>query len=566
MPAHSAEAEGLPPEGQAARIGLSLSRDQRDYVRREVIRRTLEEQKRLWAGPGNHGLVVAINDAVYQEQERLRTEKPSRETREQQRFWAQVAAEFHRVSEAEREAILARIVGMYVNEIMGYFNPVIHSLAARVVPWGLKAILSRVSPASFLRWIGDRLDLEENLTISGPVEDIRALSRKATLLMTPTHVSNMDSVVIGIGLYSRRLPPFTYGAGLNLFSNPVVAFFMNNLGAYKVDRRKKNGIYKAALKQYATLSMEMGQHNLFFPGGTRSRSGEVEDHLKLGLLGCGLNVYVGNLLAGKPDPDLFVVPCTLSYGLVLEARTLIEDHLKETGKSRYIRIRKESTGFKALNFWRNLQRMDSRIHLHFGQPLDLFGNRVDKDGVSRDAHGRVIDRRKYVQGPDGAPVHAPQRDQEYTRELGRALQAAFRAGNVVLTTHAAAFAVFECLRRKHPKYDLYRLLRTEGPDPGTTVAESVAEISAVQARLKAAEERGELLLAPETPRPVPPGDLRQRPGAFRQLPRRERAARRRQAGLDREHEAALLLPQPPGPLRTGEGPGDGLEPAAEPEG
>ena len=481
---------------EAPRVGLSLSRDQREYVRREVIRRTLEEQKRLWAG--DRGLEVAINDAVYQEQERLRTEKPTRETRGQARFWAQVAAEFHRVSDADREAIMARIVDMYVDEIMGYFNPVLHNLAAQVIPWGLKAMLSRVSPASFLRWVGDRLDLEENLTIGGPVEDIRALSRKATLLMTPTHVSNMDSVVIGIGLYALRLPPFTYGAGLNLFSNPVVAFFMNNLGAYKVDRRKKNGIYKAALKQYATLSLEMGQHNLFFPGGTRSRSGEVERHLKLGLLGCGLNVYVSNLLAGKPDPDLFVVPCTLSYALAMEARTLIEDHLKETGKSRYIRIRKETSGFKALNFWRNLQRMDSRIHLHFGQPLDLFGNRVDRDGVSRDAHGRAIDRRKYVEGPDGRPCHSPQRDQEYTRELGRALQASFRAGNVVLTTHAAAFAVFECLRRRNPQYDLYRLLRTDGPDAGTTLAEAVAALADLQERLRAVEERGGIILAPET--------------------------------------------------------------------
>ena len=124
------------------------------------------------------------------------------------------------------------------------------------------------------------------------------------------------------------------------------------------------------------------------------------------------------------DANLFIIPCTLSYGLVLEARSLIDDHLKETGKSRYIRIRREGGGFRALNFWRNLQRMDSRIHLHFGQPLDLFGNKVDRHGVSRDANGRVIDRRKYVEGPDGRPQASPQRDQEYTRELGRGIQAA----------------------------------------------------------------------------------------------------------------------------------------------
>jgi glycerol-3-phosphate O-acyltransferase len=241
----------------------------------------------------------------------------------------------------------------------------------------------------------------------------------------------------------------------------------------------------------------MGQHNLFFPGGTRSRSGEVEQKLKLGLLGCGINVYASNLLAGKPNPDLFVIPCTLSYSLVLEARTLIDDHLKETGKSRYVRVRREAGGLMgALNFLRNLRSMDSRIHMRFGQPLDLFGNAVDRHGVSRDAKGRVVDRRKYVE-ESGRPAHASQRDQEYTRELGRALVSSFRRHNVALSTHVLAFAVFACLRRRYRQYDLYRLLRTEGPDHGVPLEEAMAEVKATLAGLLEAEARGSILVAPE---------------------------------------------------------------------
>jgi glycerol-3-phosphate O-acyltransferase len=315
--------------------------------------------------------------------------------------------------------------------------------------------------------------------------------------MTPTHGSNLDSVVIGLGLYLQRLPPFTYGAGLNLFSNPVVSFFMNNLGAYKVDRRKKNGIYKSALKHYATLSMEMGQHNLFFPGGTRSRSGEVEQKLKLGLLGCGVNVFVSNLQAGKPNPDLFVIPCTLSSALVLEARSLIDDHLKETGKGRYIRVRGDfSRPMRVLKFWRNLQSMSSRVHMHFGEPLDLFGNRVDGNGISRDSHGRPVDRRKYVE-EDGKPAHNPQRDQEYTRELGRSILRAFRRDNMAMSTHVAAYAAFSALRRRMPQYDLYRALRTEGPEHAVPAEAIHAEMAALLRRLRGMEARGEILLADE---------------------------------------------------------------------
>jgi glycerol-3-phosphate O-acyltransferase len=480
-----------------AEIGLRLTREQREYVRSEVIRRTVQDHLEMVRGSRDLNLEVIINDAVYQEQERLRGGKAGGEAKEQLRFWNRVAHEFHQVSEAERERILERIAGMYVDEIMGYFNPVVHKFAAKVLPWGLKALLSRFSPAAWLKYLGTRLNLEENLVISGPIDQIRELAGRATLIMTPTHVSNLDSIVIGLGLYLKRLPPFTYGAGLNLFSNPVISFFMNNLGAYKVDRRKKNGIYKAALKHYATLSMEMGQHNLFFPGGTRSRSGEVEQKIKLGLLGCGVNVYVSNLEKGKPDPDLFVIPCTLSCGLVLEAPSLIEDHLKETGKSRYIRVRSDfSRPMRVLKFWRNLQSMESRIHLHLGEPLDLFGNRVDKDGVSRDAHGRPVDRTRYVETA-GKPGHDAQRDQEYTRELGRSILAAFRRDNMAMSTHVAAFAVFGLMRRRHPHYDLYRILRTAGPDHALPLPEVHAEIAALQERLKALEAAGGILLAPD---------------------------------------------------------------------
>ena len=51
---------------------------------------------------------------------------------------------------------------------------------------------------------------------------------------------------------------------------------MHNLGAYRVDRRLKHGLYKDVLKTYSCVLIERGYHSLFFPGGTRSRIGGVE--------------------------------------------------------------------------------------------------------------------------------------------------------------------------------------------------------------------------------------------------------------------------------------------------
>jgi glycerol-3-phosphate O-acyltransferase len=274
---------------------------------------------------------------------------------------------------------------------------------------------------------------------------------------------------------------------------------MSNLGAYKVDRRKKNSIYKDTLKEYATFSMESGRHNLFFPGGTRNRRGDVEKRLKLGLLGCGLTAYLRNLERGRENADLFVVPATLSYGLVLEAKSLIEEHLREEGKNRFIRVRNDfSRPMRMLRFWRNLQSLHSRIHLHFCDPLDLFGNTVDDEGISRDARGRAVDRSKYV-AVNGRSAASPQRDREYTRELGRAIAASFRRNNVVLSTHAAAFAAFSALRATYPEPDFYRFLRLAGSEWGVSRQDVLGRLEALLENLRRLESSGGIRLEETLP-------------------------------------------------------------------
>lgn len=59
--------------------------------------------------------------------------------------------------------------------------------------------------------------------------------KDVTMIYVPTHLSNLDSPVFAYALESAGLPPVTYGAGKNLFTNPVLSFFMRNLGAYRVD-------------------------------------------------------------------------------------------------------------------------------------------------------------------------------------------------------------------------------------------------------------------------------------------------------------------------------------------
>src|SRR5262249_794305 len=189
-------------------------------------------------------------------------------------------------------------------------------------------------------------------------------------------------------------------------------------------------------------------------------SGIVEKKLKLGLLGCGLRAYVNNLRAHKQKPNIYVIPVAISYDLVLEAETLIDDHLKEQGQSRYIITDDEfSQPSRVIDFMKRILEPDQRINLPPPPALDPFGNRVRRDGTSIDDRGRPVDISRYVVDAKGEPVHARERDEEYTRELGARLVDAFHRGNTVKASHLLSWVVWEELRRANPGFDLYRFLR-----------------------------------------------------------------------------------------------------------
>jgi glycerol-3-phosphate O-acyltransferase len=110
-------------------------------------------------------------------------------------------------------------------------------------------------------------------------------------------------------------------------------------------------------------------------------------------------------------------------------------------------------------FVRQLLKLDARVHVTFGQPLDIAGNPVDAQLRSLDPHGRPIDRAGYVTDRNGAVVEDAQRDHLYTERLARKLCEAYQRDFVVQSTHLAAWAAWEALRAHHPGLDVYRLVR-----------------------------------------------------------------------------------------------------------
>ncbi len=428
---------------------------------RRIVDRAVAESERASASGARDPIEQTLEETAYLERLRLARRDADGDVASDRSFWRRINARLGSAGVDERRTMLAEVIARFAAEVTGNFNPWVYNLATSVLPVGMGVIFNAASPRLFLQNFPGLPSLTERVMIRGEVDTLRRLHDRGTVILAPTHVSNLDSIVIGWALHSMGLPPFIYGAGLNLFKNPMMSFFMNNLGAYKVDRKKQAPLYKQVLKEYATLTIELGYDNLFFPGGTRSRDGTVEQKLKLGLLGCGLRAYVNNLAANARRPNVYIFPCTLAFPLVLEAENLIEDHLEESGKARFIIEDDEfSQPRRWLSFVQNVLSMSMHITVRIGRPLDPFGNRVDAEGRSLDPKGRVIDPVRYVL-VDGKPAELPQRDAEYTRELGASLSAAFARENVVHSTHMLAFCAFRMLARRNPGLDLYRLLRVE---------------------------------------------------------------------------------------------------------
>ena len=438
------------------------------------------------------GLDAAIADTIYHESTRLGKERRSAERDARLRTWDERRRALLDAGTTDaKRGLLATIAEDFAREVVGHFDPTVHRFATKVLPVFLSGLLNAFSPSRLMKTFPELPGVRDRIIVDGEVEAARELKDRGTLVVCPTHLSNLDSIVLGYAFYDQGFPPLTYGAGLNLFTNSFIWYFMNHLGAYKVDRRKTADVYKTVLKEYATITLEYGYHNLFFPGGTRSRSGGIESKLKLGLLGTGLRAYINNLRGGREKPGIYVIPVTVSYELVLEAETLIDDFLRETGQSRYIIVDDEfSKPTRIYSFLERILELDARIYITLGTPLDVFGNAVRRDGVSVDARGRPIDTTRYVVDQDGKPVPNRTRDEEYTRELGSQLVTAFHKSSTVMGSHLLAFVVYEALREQSPGQDLYRFLRST--DGELSFAEAAKRTGELRSRIEMLASQGKI--------------------------------------------------------------------------
>ncbi|MEZ4449462.1 MAG: 1-acyl-sn-glycerol-3-phosphate acyltransferase [Nannocystaceae bacterium] len=467
---------------------------EREHIIHELVTRIVHQQ-----GRDPQRLLYTLSEAANAEVRRLSSQHDA-EADVSLDFWRRLLRRLGKMSDDERRESLRTIALRMGHDIAGNFDVRVFRATRRLVPGVLTAIMKPGSlPGEVVRSGWSRLD--SLLTVEGPVARLQALARVGTLVLTPTHSSNLDSIALGYLLDREGLPPVVYGAGKNLFSNPIVSFFMHNLGAYRVDRRVQARLYKDVLKAYSCMMIERGYHSLFFPGGTRSRSGKIETHLKLGLAGTAVEAFARNLVAGVRRP-VFIVPATINYALTLEAETLVDDWLKGAGQARYIIEDDEFSSISRMRaFAEKLPSLEAALVIRFGEPIDPFGNPVDDAGRSLAPSGRPVDAASYV-SRRGVPSVDAARDAGYTRELGELLPRIYSRETVILWTQLCAHVLYRHLVAESPGIDLFGRQRRRG-EVAIARDRLVQEVGEARDRLAAMEREGLVRLGPRLRREDP---------------------------------------------------------------
>lgn len=451
----------------------------------------------------NENLTDLIAETIYQEKIRIKEEPWKVDPPNERQFWSRIRKRLIKYSVDKDESIssqnnrylLKQIIHRYALEIVGTFKISTFLFARRFLTWFFNQLLQ----ASFwkIRLTGGKKRLVQKLIVKGDIDHVRDLAQKGTLIIVPTHFSNLDSILIGYTLDTIiGLPAFSYGAGLNLYNTGYTAYFMNRLGAYRVDRRKKNKIYLETLKSMSNLSIQRGTNSIFFPGGTRSRSGAIENKLKMGLLGTVVEAQRA-LIQRKEETKIYIVPLILSYHFVLDGQSLIDQYLKQQGKSKYFKEGKDYSGITGIVrfIWKILSE-GNEITLSFGKAMDVIGNPVDQQGNSKDKYGNNIDLSDYFKS-NGIINTDLQREAEYTGLLAESIIKRFHSDNIVLSSHLIAFAAFEMLCNENPKLDLFGILRLPTDDYIFEHDFLVATVNQLKKTLIIYAEKGRLILSPE---------------------------------------------------------------------
>ncbi|HLT30073.1 MAG TPA: 1-acyl-sn-glycerol-3-phosphate acyltransferase [Myxococcaceae bacterium] len=216
------------------------------------------------------------------------------------------------IEETMRDPVLRNTMGTYEVETGRSASSTqrevrrnLRSIAAKISP----TVLSMVSPilSVVFERIYDGIEVDER-----GLERAMQAGRQTPLVLTPSHKSHVDYLVLAWVLWRRGYNVPTVAAGANLSFFPLGPL-LRRCGAFFLRRSFKGDVlYTASFRAYVKKLVRDGTTQEFFLEGGRSRTGKLLQP-KLGLL----TWEVDAVLEGARD-DVSFVPVSIDYERVME--------------------------------------------------------------------------------------------------------------------------------------------------------------------------------------------------------------------------------------------------------
>ena len=196
-----------------------LSQDRSNFIK-EIDDFTSERIK----SKNRKDLSDILVKTLYQERIRIKESPWKVDPPNERVFWNKISKQLIKKSldrqdetaKKTNERVLEKIVHRYSEEIVGTFQLSTHRFAVRFLTFLFNRLFNAAVEKSISSLWRGRRQLYEQLNIVGEVESVRELFKHGTVVVVPTHFSNLDSILVGYAMDQiMGLPSFSYGASLS---------------------------------------------------------------------------------------------------------------------------------------------------------------------------------------------------------------------------------------------------------------------------------------------------------------------------------------------------------------
>ncbi len=177
------------------------------------------------------------------------------------------------------------------------------------------------------------------------------------IIYVPCHRSHIDYLLMSYLLYQHGHVPPHIAAGVNL-NMPGVGPLLRRGGAFFMRRSfRSNPLYAAVFDEYLSIILSKGVSIEYFIEGTRSRTGRLLPP-KAGMLQMTVSSYMR-----VPTKPIIFQPIYIGYEQLVEGNSYISELSGKEKKSESLK--------DILSVFKILRRNYGRVHVNFGEPIDL---------------------------------------------------------------------------------------------------------------------------------------------------------------------------------------------------